>query len=184
MSLALRKDVTMAVGGFNEAFQIMEDRDLILRLRKAGYRFIDRDKALRILHMESQERFTLIGHLRRTFSYGYWWHMFSYLHPEVVGMSAYPSRLFLMSLIIMLFFYFQLSLLFVLLFPFLWLCYQIFVDRRKILSTVSRSGGIRAKVSGIIVILALYLGGALAFDVGKCSALVDKLRGKMKTNIR
>ena len=64
MNLSFRRDVIQAVGGYDPFFNVYEEIDLALRIRKQGYKIAFEPLA------ETKHHYTGISHKRRQFFYG------------------------------------------------------------------------------------------------------------------
>ena len=89
-SAAYRRDVLLAVGGFNESISAVEDQELSFRLAREGHdlRFVPRA----VVYHTHAARPT--AYLRKKYSIGYWKVRVAALHPErVISDSHTPSSI-------------------------------------------------------------------------------------------
>lgn len=89
-SAAYRRDVLLAVGGFDEDIVAVEDQELSFRLAKRGYNLQFAPEAI-VNHMHAD---TPGKYLRKKFWIGYWKVRVAVLHPErIVTDSHTPSSI-------------------------------------------------------------------------------------------
>ncbi|UCB61219.1 MAG: hypothetical protein JSW72_03995, partial [Candidatus Bathyarchaeota archaeon] len=161
-----RKSALLEVGGFNETMQVMEDRDVLWRLERAGYKTIHKEN-IAFRHYRSTERFTLRFILRNGFTYGYYWQKLARLHHDRIGLSGKPIKLLAFSFIAILSF-FNTNFLWVLLVAASsWFMFRFLRDRIRVGNCLQQMSGIHEKVTALIFSFFVHILFEIAEELGK-----------------
>jgi len=172
-----RRSAVLSVGGFDERLVRLEDREMIWKLEKAGFKTIQ-DDTITATHLETTNPFGILRSWSRAISYGYWWHMLFYISPDRVGIIAFPIRS--LFLLLILFLGLPLSLVIFLLIVLLMVpaLIKIWKNRMNVrfcINTLNKSIDKILVIPFFIVKFSLL---TFASEMGRWLGLLDKIRGK------
>ena len=175
------------IGGHSDDLQIKEDEELSWRLTKAGYRLVRIDEGSFAIHLESPDRFTLGGVLKRAFSYAYWYHMLFYKHPCKVGLAAWPIKMLVFSVIVLIsVILIDASFMLILtlfLTPLMFL-FRFYKKRESVRFTFGKFESRVEKMKVFLIILLVESLIMVVSDVGRIYGMLDKVRAKTNFSIR
>lgn len=173
IGIAFRKKALQSAGGFNDKLQVFEYLELSLRSKFNSVKTPE----LTVLHLEPEQRFSLIGFLRRRMEYGFWYGSLYCLYPKKLTFYAFPVKL--VGLVVILGSAFVLSSPLVLLsLPIIyvaWLAvhYQLLSKDNPVKYAASKFPKRYAGVFAYLLSLGILTLGELAGDFGKLHGITS-----------
>jgi cellulose synthase/poly-beta-1,6-N-acetylglucosamine synthase-like glycosyltransferase len=165
-----RKSAVLEVGGFDEEMHVMEDRDILWRIEKAGYKILLREIAF--LHHRSVDRFTLRFILGNAFTYGYYWHKLSHMHSDRIGFSAIPIKIVAFA-VLGLGSYFYLPILWILLASMtFWFFFRFYRDRTRVNNCIAHMKGKIEKIGALIYSFLVHILFEISEELGKLYGMI------------
>lgn len=163
-----RKSAVLEVGGFNEEMHVMENLDIQWKIENAGYKVVF-PEGVTFFHHRPVNRFTLGYVLNNAFTYSYYWNKLRHLHPDKVGISAFPIKLvaFVISASILVFYPSILWLLFAALL--FWFSFRFYRDKARVNNCINHMKGKLEKIGVLIYSFFVHILFEMVQELGKLS---------------
>ena len=165
-----RKSAVLEVGGFNEEMHVMEDRDILWRLEKAGYKVAYKDIAFR--HHRSVDRFTLRFILGNAFTYGYYWHKLSRLHPDRIGLSAMPVKIAAFAVLALISYFYPPTLWILFALMTFWFAFRFYRDRTRVKNCIMHMQGKIEKIGALVFSFLVHILFEIVEELGKLYSMI------------
>lgn len=151
----------------------MENIEILWRLQKAGYKIDGGGKNVVFLHYRSINQFTLAAILRRAFTYGYYWHKLYRIHPDKTGLSAFPLKAAAFIVLVVIFYFYPLTLWILLASLSFWFALKVYRDRVRIKNCIAHMDGRIEKIGALTLNVFTKMLYEIFRELGKLYGIIS-----------